>query len=126
MTALLIAAHGSRLAQSNNEVIDLADKLRHSGSVKYDLVQTAFLELSGPFIAEGIRSCIAEGATSITVFPYFLNSGRHVIRDIPDRVGELSRQYPDVTIRIVPHLGASPLLTELMIGLVNALPESCE
>ncbi len=124
MTALLIAAHGSRLQQSNREVIELAEKMRHSGGIKYDIVHAAFLELCGPYIPEVIQRCVDEGATSITIFPYFLNSGRHVIKDIPDKVRELTRQYPDVTFRLAPHLGAAESMIELMTGLVNSLQES--
>jgi len=74
MNALLLVAHGSRRKQSNDEVAHLAEKLKNNCGEQYDIVKPAFLELSDVLIPEGIEQCIAEGATSITVLPYFLNS----------------------------------------------------
>ena len=88
MKALLLVAHGSRRKQSNNEVILLADELRNNCSQQYNIVNAAFLELSEVLIPDGIKKCVDEGASSIIVLPYFLNSGRHVIEDIPNIVND--------------------------------------
>lgn len=114
-------AHGSRLQSSNEEVFELSKKLHHNGSVQYDLVQAAFLELTTPLIAQGIQRCIDAGASHITIFPYFLNSGRHVITDIPRQVDAATAQHPDVKIQIAPHLGAADSMTTMISGLINAL-----
>ena len=84
MKALLLVAHGSRRKQSNDEVVALAEKLKNSCGEQYDIVKSAFLELADVLIPEGIEQCISDGATSIIVLPYFLNSGRHVFEDIPN------------------------------------------
>ncbi len=115
MDALLLVAHGSRRQQSNNEVIELADKLRDSFHDDYKIVHSGFLELASPSIPEGIENCITDGATRITILPYFLNSGRHVVEDVPDIVAAAKNRHPDVDIIIAPHLGASPLMVELLI-----------
>ncbi|MEC9314794.1 MAG: CbiX/SirB N-terminal domain-containing protein, partial [Pseudomonadota bacterium] len=78
MKALLIVAHGSRRQASNQEVIALAEQLRNSQQTDFDLVEAAFLELADPSIPEGIAQCVSQGANEVIVFPYFLNSGRHV------------------------------------------------
>ncbi|MDD2598505.1 MAG: CbiX/SirB N-terminal domain-containing protein [Kiritimatiellae bacterium] len=120
MKALLIVAHGSRLQKSNDEVIELAARLQRSGSVKHDLVQAAFLELTTPLISQGIQRCVEAGATQITVFPYFLNSGRHVVTDIPGQVSEATKQYADVKIKVMSHLGAADSMIAMISGLINA------
>ena len=67
-------------------------------------------------IPDGIIQCVAEGATSIIVLPYFLNSGKHVVEDIPNVVSECQAYYPDVSIAITPHIGASELMMNLLIS----------
>ena len=115
MKALLLVAHGSRRKQSNDEVVLLADKLRNNCSQQYNIVNAAFLELAEVLIPDGIKQCVDEGASSIIVLPYFLNSGRHVVEDIPNIVNDCKVNYPDTIISIASHLGASSLMMDLLI-----------
>ena len=121
MKALLLIAHGSRRQQSNDEVTMLADRLKQRGNEQYAIIHTGFLELAAPLIPDAIRKCIDDGATSIVVLPYFLNSGRHVVEDIPNIVNNTKVHYPDVEIKIAAHLGASPSIIDLLINSANAL-----
>lgn len=124
MKALLLVAHGSRRQESNDEVILLVDKLRKKCFAQYNIVHAAFLELAEVLIPDGIKKCIDEGASSVVVLPYFLNSGRHVTEDIPNIVNDTIKYYPDVDIRIAPHLGASDLMMELLIASANSTKQS--
>jgi sirohydrochlorin ferrochelatase len=120
MKALLLIAHGSRRKQSNDEVVILADRLKLNCSEQYKIIHAGFLELAETLIPDGIKKCVDDGATSIVVLPYFLNSGRHVIEDIPNIVNETKPHYPNINIKIAPHLGASNLMMELLITTANA------
>ncbi|MCP4596915.1 CbiX/SirB N-terminal domain-containing protein [Neptuniibacter sp.] len=119
MKALLLVAHGSRRAQSNDEVRELANKLKQRCGNHYDCVHAAFLELAAPLIPDGIQQCVEEGASEIVVLPFFLNSGRHVTEDIPKIVSTAKQDYPDVRIEIAAHLGASEMMIELLIAASN-------
>jgi len=119
MKALLLVAHGSRRAKSNDEVIAMAKKLKKHCLGDFDIVSPAFLELAEVLIPDGIRQCVDDGATSIIVLPYFLNSGRHVIEDIPEIVNAEKEHYPDVSIKISSHLGASELMMDVLISTAN-------
>jgi len=120
MKALLLIAHGSRRKQSNDEVIVLAERLKRNGAEHYDIIHAGFLELAETLIPDGIKKCVDDGATSIVVLPYFLNSGRHVVEDIPTIVNNTKPNYPEIDIKIAPHLGASHLMMELLITTANA------
>ncbi len=120
MNALLLVAHGSRRQQSNDEVLALADKLRGTADTRYDVVEAAFLELAMPSIPDGIARCVDAGADRVTVLPYFLNSGRHVIEDIPGIVAEAQTRHPGIEIIVTPHLGASTMMVELLIDSAKA------
>jgi len=120
MNALLLIAHGSRRKQSNDEVIMLADKLKHNCSERYEIVHAGFLEIAEPLIPDGIKKCVDDGAESIIALPYFLNSGRHVIEDIPRIINSTLPLYPNVEIKIAPHIGASSLIMNLLVATANA------
>jgi sirohydrochlorin ferrochelatase len=120
MKALLLVAHGSRRKQSNDEVVELADRLKKNCSDQYGIIHAGFLELAETLIPDGIKKCVDDGATSIVVLPYFLNSGRHVVEDIPEIVEQTRAEYPGVDIKVAQHLGASELMMDLLIASANA------
>ena len=119
MKALLLVAHGSRRAKSNQEVVEMSKKLKKHCEGEFDIVNPAFLELAEVLIPDGIKQCVEDGATSIIVLPYFLNSGRHVVEDIPEIVNAEKENYPDVSITISPHLGASEMMMDVLISNAN-------
>ena len=117
MRALLLVSHGSRRTQSNEEVNQLCARLKSDMDQQFDIFHSAFLEIASPSIPEGIEQCVEDGASSITVLPYFLAMGRHVAEDIPSIVANTSEQFPGVPISITRHIGAS----EGMLKLISSL-----
>lgn len=115
MKSLILVAHGSRRAESNDEVRELTDALRARAGAEYASVRCAFLELAEPSIPDGIEQSVREGATDIVVLPYFLSAGRHVVTDIPNEVAIKQREYPQVNIRIAPYLGSAAGVAELLL-----------
>ena len=114
MKSLLIVAHGSRRESSNEEVRQLAEKIRSMPDLSVDEVVTAFLELAEPSIPEGLEACIQRGADEVLVFPYFLAAGRHVVEDIPAEVAKVQAKHPETSIHITSHLGSAAGLPELI------------
>lgn len=119
MPSLLIIAHGSRRAASNDEVRALADRIRAQPDCGYDQVETAFLELAEPLIPEGLARLADRGATEIVAFPYFLAAGTHVASDIPEAIAGFVQARPDVTVRLAAHLGASPALPAAILAVAR-------
>jgi len=116
MPSLLIIAHGSRRAASNDEVRALAEVVRAQPNQAYDHVETAFLELAEPSIPDGLKALAARGATEIVAFPYFLAAGTHVAQDIPEAIAEFTAAQPAVNVRLTPHLGASAVLPAAILN----------
>ena len=117
MPSLLIIAHGSRRAASNEEVRALADSVRAQPGQTYDHVEAAFLELAEPGIPEGLAALAENGATEIVAFPYFLAAGTHVAQDIPEAIAEFGGRHPQVGVRLTPHLGASIALPAAILDI---------
>lgn len=109
MKALLLAAHGSRVARSNEEFNALAERLSKHLSGRYDAISTAFLELATPSIESEIDRLVQdEGADRIRILPCFLLEGSHVGSDIPAIVEAARQKHPRVRIELKPHLAADP------------------
>lgn len=119
MKALLLVAHGSRREKSNEEVVEMSRKLKKHCDGEFDIVKPAFLELAEVLIPDGIQQCVNDGATSIIILPYFLNSGRHVVEDIPNIVNAEKESCPNVSIKISSHLGASEMMMDVLISTAN-------
>jgi sirohydrochlorin ferrochelatase len=114
--ALLIVAHGSRRATSNEEVRRLTEKMIVEAQGRFDAVRCAFLELEAPSIPDELRGLIRDGFSDIIVVPYFLSSGRHVVEDIPNEVSTIKTEFPDAKIHIAPHLGAASGIARIMLN----------
>lgn len=121
MKALLLIAHGSRRQQSNDEVDKIAEKLKTYCGEQYGIIHSCFLELAETLIPDGLKKCIDDGADSIIVLPYFLNSGRHVVTDVPEILNEEKLKYPNVEIKIAKHLGASDMMLDLLVTTANSV-----
>jgi sirohydrochlorin ferrochelatase len=117
MRSLLLVAHGSRRAASNEEVRSLAGVLAEQTGDRFEHVGCAFLELAEPSIPDGIEAAVRAGAREVVVLPYFLSAGRHVAEDIPAEVESKRTEYPDICIRIAPYLGQAPALAGILLDL---------
>jgi len=111
-TAVLLIAHGSRRAEANQELHDLAQRMAATG--EYSIVESAFLELCEPDIATGGDRCVGRGATRVVMIPFFLSMGVHLTRDLTAARDELVEKYPAVQFELGPPLGPHPLLDQLV------------
>jgi len=115
MTALLLIAHGSRRAESNDEIRALTAKLKALAGSDYTRVECAFLELAEPGIETSIDQLIADGQTDILCLPYFLARGAHVASDIPEALEEARLKHPSATISASDYLGAADQLPGILM-----------
>lgn len=112
-TALLLIAHGSRRAEANEDLVHLAAAIRERQ--QYAFVQTAFLELAEPTIADGGRICVEQGAHLVILLPYFLAPGVHARDDMATARNELAERFPNVDFQIAEPLGRHPLLVDIVL-----------
>ena len=120
---VVLVAHGSRSPLAGEEHLRLcaavqAEACRDSATPVE--VRPAFLELAEPSIPVAIDAAVADGAVRIRLLPHFLNSGNHVLRDLPSAVAEANERHPGVEIELAERLGADPGLVELLTRRVLA------
>lgn len=112
-TAILLMAHGSRIAEANDAAYKIAEMIR--GASTFEIVEVAFREMHPPDIQTAIDRCVAQGAERILLMPYFLFVGAHVREDLPAEMTTAQQRYPQVEFAMGNHLGAHPKLAEIMI-----------
>ena len=111
-TAVIIIDHGSRLAAANAMLDDVVAMYRSTAGA--EIVEAAHMELAEPTLEDATARCVALGATSIVVHPYFLAPGRHSTGDIPRMVADLAPHYPEVYFRVTEPLGVDAIMVRLM------------
>ncbi len=113
MLGLLLVDHGSRRAESNVQLDDMAARVR---ALRPDaVVGAAHMEIAEPSIAQGIATLVAAGASEIAVLTYFLSDGRHCREDVPALVREAVALHPGVTARCGAALGPHDALAKLLL-----------
>jgi len=117
MEAILFLSHGSRSEESRRENAAMAGVIQEKTG--FPVVEYAFLEASEPGIPEGIKRCAEKGATRITVLLNFLNSGRHVLQDIPVILEAERKKYAGIEIIMTPPVGTHPRIADLFSDLVE-------
>ena len=80
---------------------------------------TSFLEFATPSFQESILSCIDKGIDEIVILPYFLASGHHVTRDIPELVDSIKTLYPHIKITLKEHVGSSEGMVNLLLDMAE-------
>lgn len=108
--AVLLAGHGSRRNESNEQVRTVAARL---GDDLGEPVKPAFIELTEPLLHDGIEE-LATDADSVTVIPLTLFAAGHVKNDIPLVVEHARQTREDIQIQYGSHLGVRPELVDVV------------
>ena len=119
MKALLIMAHGSPRPEANDDIRLVAAVVEGTG--RYAIVRVGYLDCNEPDITTAIDQCVEAGARSIAAVPYFLHSGKHLLRDLPATLRAGVRRHPNVEILMGRYLGAEPEMAALLHARVAAI-----
>jgi precorrin-8X/cobalt-precorrin-8 methylmutase len=121
MENILIIGHGSPKKEANN--VDIVGKLLHNAihpNCSDACVRAAYLQFAEPDIMGAIRQCVEDGSTKIIVHPFFLSSGMHVTKDIPEMIAEAREMYPRVEFIYTNPLGIHDKLVQIMIERIQS------
>ncbi|MHB0914793.1 MAG: precorrin-8X methylmutase [Thermoleophilia bacterium] len=109
--AVVVLGHGSRAAGSGSPLEWVARQLADRLDCP---VTPAFLQFNEPGLADCCRELARGGSRHIFIAPYFLFSGNHILRDIPEEIGELEAEFPEVAFTLAPALGIDDHLVGLL------------
>jgi len=111
---VILVDHGSRRRESNALLLQIVEFFKRETGLP--LVEPAHMELAEPTVAQAYARCVAAGARSIVVYPYFLLPGRHWHTDIPRLAQAAAEAYPATRYLVAAPLG-------LHVGLVRAVED---
>lgn len=113
-TGIIIVDHGSRLAESNRLLEEVARVFHERFPQEFPIVEPAHMELAEPSIATAYGRCVERGADHIVVCPYFLGPGKHWTRDIPRLTNEAQQKHPGTSYHVTATLGLDDLMLQLL------------
>lgn len=122
MEHIILIGHGSPKKEANN--IDVVGKLLHNAmhpGCASSCVRSAYLEFGRPDIMTAIRQSVENGATRIIAHPYFLSSGMHVTKDIPEIIAEARLAFPDLDLVYTEPLGVHDKLVDIVIERIQSV-----
>ena len=111
-TAVLVVGRGSSDPDANSDVAKLA-RLFYEGR-PYPMVESAYISMTPPTVADGLERCRRLGAKRIVVFSYFLFTG--VLEErIREQSEEYAAEHPGVDIRYAGYFGPHERVADLLI-----------
>ena len=113
MLGLLLIDHGSRRAESNHQLEDMAARVRRLRPTA--AVAAAHMEIATPDLATTFAALVQQGATHIVILPYFLSDGRHLTQDIPALAASAAANHPGITYTLGSALGPHDALAALLL-----------
>jgi sirohydrochlorin ferrochelatase len=113
MTAYIVFAHGSSVESANDAVRAVAaEAARRDG---WALHETAFLGGGRPNLTDAAAQLAGSGAKEIVIIPYFLTSGLHLDRDLPELLAQAQQALPGIAIRATEPLDGHPGLLQAVL-----------
>ena len=116
---IILLAHGSRLQQANDEVLQLAELLQQSKPNDEITTRSAFLQFGKPSLQESIDDAAKNGCLEVLIAPLFLTSGVHINEDIPEIIKEAREKYPDIHFKQCRLLGCDSRLAPILWERIN-------
>ena len=115
---LLIVDHGTRNAEANAPLAELAKKV---AIARPDwIVEHAHMELAEPDFDTAIDRLVSRGASKILVHLHFLGAGFHVRESIPRLVATARKRHATVSIETTEPFGDDDRVVEIVLGRMDA------
>ena len=110
-TAVLVVGRGSSDPDANSDISKLTRMFYEGRS--YPMVESAYISMTPPIVADGLDRCRRLGAKRIVVFSYFLFTG--VLEErIRDASEAFAADNPEVEVRYAGYFGPHEKVAELL------------
>jgi len=112
MRGILLFGHGAR----NPEYITPFRRIQSVVAARLPgvPVEIGFLELTHPPIETAIEALVAQAVTLIRVVPIFFAPGKHVLKDLPQLLGNAMDRFPGIEFDVAACVGEVDAVIEAM------------
>lgn len=109
---IILFGHGAR----NAEYVEPFRRIRATMLAREPAarVEIGFLELSQPTLEAAIDTLVTQGVKQVRIVPIFFAPGRHILKDLPERVGAVLDRHPDLEVEVADAVGMIPAVVEAM------------
>ncbi|WP_009543628.1 sirohydrochlorin chelatase [Crocosphaera subtropica] len=116
---LLMIGHGTRDKDGKQTFLDFVAAYQALDTSRP--VIPCFLELTEPYISEGVDYCVSQGYTDISALPILLFAARHNKFDVTNELDRTRQRYPELNFHYGRHFGITPNLLKLWHERLDAL-----
>jgi len=117
-TTLLLAGHGSRNAEGNQEIEKFADQWRERHPDWR--IEVCFIEHADVLLGDGLDRA-AQGAWRVVLVPFILNAAGHVKMELPAALAAARDRHPGVEFVVTRHLGMGREILTVLQGQLDRL-----
>lgn len=112
MKGIILFGHGAR----NPEYIEPFRRIRAVVAARQPEipVEIGFLELTQPPLEASIEVLARQGVTHMRIVPIFFAPGRHVLKDLPQLIGNAMDRFPGVEFEVAECVGEVDAVIEAM------------
>jgi precorrin-8X/cobalt-precorrin-8 methylmutase len=116
--AYIILAHGSEDAGANDKFLGFSARL--ASRLPAEKVVPSFFQFADPSLEQVVDWLVGEGVFNIKIVPYFLHNGKHLKKDLPDRVRAVLKKYStSINIEILSSLCDDIMLEDLLVDRIG-------
>ncbi|MCL2137320.1 MAG: sirohydrochlorin cobaltochelatase [Coriobacteriia bacterium] len=113
MRSVLVVAHGSRVKETEESFTSILDMVKQK--LPDHMIEPCYMQLADQTLELSVASLVDRGATEIRIVPYFLFTGVHIKKDIPQMIAGFQEQYPNVEISLGQALGVDERLADILV-----------
>lgn len=114
---IIILGHGSRAKKANGTIPRVIKEVKKKANFK--IIEPSYLQLSWPNLHASVKRAAEKGCKKIVVVPFFLFTGNHVGRDIPNEIEREKKIYKDVEFIYANNLGADPRISDIVLSCIK-------
>lgn len=119
---ILLIGHGSPKSDANN--IEVIGKLLHWKIHPFcnkECVKVAYLQFGEPDLMAAIEKAANTNVKRLIIYPFFLSSGLHVTRDIPELIEKAKERFPSVEFLYPEPIGIHEKLVDIVIDRISSI-----
>jgi sirohydrochlorin cobaltochelatase len=122
-TTFLLAGHGSRNREGNDEIEKFAAQWREEHPAWR--IEVCFIEHADVLLNEGLDRA-AQGARRVVLIPFILNAAGHVKMELPAALEAARARHPDVEFAVTRHLGMGRELLKILQDQLDRLMKALD
>ena len=116
---LLMIGHGTKDEDGKQTFLDFVAAYQALDTSRP--VIPCVLELTEPYIQQGVEYCVSQGYTDISALPILLFAARHNKFDVTNELDRTRQLYPELKFHYGRHFGITPNLLKLWRERLEAL-----